>query len=106
MILVNICYQYITPESAEDGEFSDSFMYAENAEYSFRELVQALKRVYNQASCSPASGSIFEWYETGFDIIDYRTGEEENKTIHYSRDNPARKAKYWKKAAIAAGIVK
>lgn len=105
MILVNRAYSEVTPESAEDGDISDSGMIAENAEYTFRELVAMLKD-HPQASCHPARGDVFEWYSSGWHIDDYATGTEREETVHYSMSNPARNAKYWKLAAIAAGIAK
>ena len=104
MILINRTYSEVTPESSEDGEFSDSGFIAENEECTFRELV-AYMREHSESSCSPACGATYEWYSSGFDIEDYVTGAERQTSIHYSADNPARKAKYWKLAAQFADIL-
>lgn len=105
MILINRTYSETTPESAEDGDYSDSGFIVEDVAYGFRELVALLKS-HPEASCSPADGSEFEWYSTGFYTDDYTYGTEREESVHYSRNNAPRSAKYWRLAAIAAGIVK
>jgi len=105
MILITKTYIECTPESAEDGEYSDNGLIFEDVGYTFRELVREMKS-HRQASNSSASGGIFEWYSSGFDTVDYVTGTDRETCIHYSRKNPERKAKYWKLAAKYAGIIK
>jgi hypothetical protein len=51
MILVNITYQVVTPESAEHGEDAESGFVTENAEYGFRELVKRLREEFTNPSC-------------------------------------------------------
>jgi hypothetical protein len=105
MILINRCFSETTPESAAECENSDSGFIAEDVAYGFRELVELLKS-HPEASCSPATGETFEWYSTGHYTECYRTATEREESVHYSRNNPARNAKYWRWAAIAAGIVR
>jgi hypothetical protein len=105
MILVNRAYSEMAPESAEDGEFSDTGLIAENSEYGFRELVDAM-REHSQCSTSHPTGDPADWLSTGFYTADYGTGTEREETLHYSCDNPPRNAKYWRLAMIAAGIAK
>ena len=105
MILVDRCFSEMTPESAEDGEHSDTGFLAQDEAYTFRELVR-LMRDHGAASCWPASGDTCEWYSTDWDTVCYRTGTQRECSMHYSRANPERNAKYWRLAAIAAGIVK
>lgn len=105
MLLINRCYSETTPESADDGDFSDAGFITENEEVTFRELVQLLK-THPDSSSMPARGDVGEWYGTGFSVSDYGTMTEREETIHYSRDNPPQLAKYWRKAACAAGIVR
>lgn len=105
MILVHKTFTEITPESAEDGDSSDSGMVWENVEYTFKELVRLL-RDYPEASNYPTNGSTGEWYETGYFTECYATGTERCEAVHYSADNAARSAKYWRKAAQQAGLVK
>lgn len=104
-ILINKTFSRTTPESAEEGEFSETGFEWENAEVTFHELVELMESHYNP-SCYPADGGIYEWYSTNFEVIDYQEMIEEETSIHYSSDNPPRKAKYWKLAAQCAGIVK
>jgi len=105
MILISRTYSEVTPESAEDGEESESGFICEDAAYEFRELVRLL-REHRNPSCYPATGSTREWYSTGYDVADYRTGTEREECVHFSRNNPPHNARYWKLAAKAAGIVK
>lgn len=71
----------------------------------FRELVDAFES-HREPSCMPARGDTGEWFSSGYEMRDYRTGTERETTIHYSRKNPERMAKYWRKAAIVAGVVR
>lgn len=80
-------------------------MLFEHVSYTFRELVE-LMREHTQSSDWPPNGNTTEWYSTGFSVDDYRTGKESETSIHYSRQNKPNKAKYWRKAAIVAGIIK
>ena len=103
-VLVSCTFSIVTHESAEDGEAAESGFEWESVAYTFRELVR-LMRDYPNASRWPACGDVGEWYACEPEP-DYRTGDEETRAIHYSRDNAPRSAKYWRKAAIVAGIVK
>ena len=97
MLLINKFFSEVTPESAEDGELSDSGTLAENVPYTFRELIDLL-REHSNPSCSHGRVSILTWFSTGFRVDDYATGTECEQSIHYSRDNLPRSAKYWCKA--------
>ena len=103
MILISKTYSETTPESAEDGEFSDSGFVFEDAECTFREVVGYLKE-HTESSCYPVSGDTSEYFSSGFSVDDYQTGTETETSIHYSRKNPSRKDKYWKLAVKAAGL--
>lgn len=105
MLLVSKTYSQVTPESSEDGDFSDTGFIFEDEEHSFRELVD-LMREHGEPSCYPASGETYEWLSSGWDTTDYSTGEQEQTSIHYSRNNPPRNARYWRLAMRAAGIIK
>lgn len=85
-------------EYIDEGESSSC-----DEEVSFRELVELMK--YNNPSSYPASGNINEWVTTE-PYIDPYSGSIEEKSIHYSRDNEPRKAKYWQKAMKAAAIIR
>ena len=99
-ILINKTYCEVTPESAQDGDFSDSGMIEKNIKVSFSELVQ-LMREFSQPSCSPCDGDINTWFSSGFYTSDYSTGTEREESIHFSRDNSPNAAKYWKWAYMA-----
>lgn len=100
-ILVNITYEIVTEESAENGEAEESGFLAENSEYTFRELVDALREKFTNASCWPVSANVNTWFASEPDT-DFRTGEVQTESIHYSRANPPKNAKYWKWAIRAA----
>ena len=104
MILVNITYQIVTPESAEHGEAAESGFLAHNEKYSFRELVEALRYKFTNASCSPCIGNVYNWFSTDANTDSLHIGSEYTEAFHYSRDNPARKEKYWAKAIKASGL--
>ena len=104
-ILIHRTYSEVTPESAENGETSDSGFIIENEPCTFRELVDYFD-THREPSCAPARGDTDEWYSSGYEVQDYSTGEERETTIHYSRKNPARMEKYWRKAAIVAGVIR
>lgn len=107
MIYVLRTYTETTEESSEHGEASDCGIVWEKQALEFRELVHMMTRgCFYFPSCYPAAGSVYEWYSTGSDIIDYETGTYREESIHYHPDNPPHKAKYWKLAAQAAGLVK
>jgi hypothetical protein len=74
-----------------DGEASST-----DDSVSFRELVD-LMREYSIPSCSPARGEPYQ---------DPYSGEWTVTSVHYSRDNPPRMAKYWRAAMRAAGLVR
>jgi hypothetical protein len=104
MITISKTYEIVTPESAESGDVQDSGFLTEAESVTFRELV-SMMRDFPCPSCSPASGNENEWLSS-YPETDFRTGEEETQSLHYSRENAPCKAKYWRKAMIAAGIIK
>lgn len=105
MILVSKTYIETTPESTENGENSDSGFIFENAECTFKELVK-LMREHPEPSCNPCQGYTFDYFSTYWSVDDYTTMTERQTSIHYSHKNPEKNAKYWSKAARAAGLVK
>ena len=104
-IIISRTFAETTPESAEDGDFSETGFVTEREEISFHDLVK-LMREHNIPSQSPNNGGIDVWYSTGFQTEDYGTGTEREESIHYHRDNEPNMAKYWKWAAVIAGNVK
>jgi hypothetical protein len=106
MILVTKTFSVVTPESARDGDFSETGIDFENEPFTFRELVATMKAHY-QPSCYPVSGNIpvNVWFSSGADV-DYVDGSETFTSIHFSMNNKPRSEKYWIKAAKAAGIIR
>lgn len=103
MIKISICNEtYPAPRDDEDychepdGVVRDEYV-------SFRELVDLMREHY-APSCSPCDYSADTWLEWPDMQQDYRTGEYEQESIHYSRDNDPRYEKYWRLAMRAANI--
>ena len=104
MILISRTFEVVTPESAESGESADSGFLAESESVSFRELV-SLMRDYPNPSCYPPRGESYEWLSSHPET-DYRDASETTESLHFSRENPPRRLKYWRKAMRAAGIIR
>lgn len=104
-LLISRTYSEVTPESAEDGDFSDTgFVYKDN-EFTFRELVRELRDCCHLSASHPGDRSNV-WASTGFSTSDYSTGTEREESVHFSRSNHPRMIKYWRKALKAAGLIK
>jgi hypothetical protein len=103
MLLIDKTFEIVTNESAEHGEVEDAGFSAIGEKYTFRELVLILKGLYVHPSQSPANRSTHVWF-TSESEQDYMTGDYRSESIHFSPDNPSRKAKYWIKAMQLAGV--
>ncbi len=101
MIRINKTCEIITEESAENGEASEQWTDYENAEFSFRGLVNELEGL--EPSQSPITNPENAWF-ISYGCMDYITGEYENYSLHYSRDNKPSNLKYWTAAIKAAGF--
>lgn len=94
--LVSKTYSQVTPESAEDGDFSDCGFVWEDVPYTFRELVELL----DSREWSFDGSSI----SNGWNIIDYATMSEEEEQLHVKCPT-ARHARYFEKALKLAGKI-
>lgn len=101
-IKVNKYFEVWTEDALEAGEPEERGEVWKDEELSFSELIREMRN-YSEVSASPASGSISEWLCNNVSH-DYRTGEDTEHSLCFSRSNPARKAKYWKLAMRAAGF--
>ncbi len=103
-ILVDITFEIVTDESAADGECAESGFHSENEPMTFREIVEWMRG--GEPSCHPARGETWEWVsqDQGETRAYFEDGERETRSIHFSRKNEPRKAKYWAKAMRAAGL--
>lgn len=106
MILIHtIEEKYAYDEEDYPSEDGGGFL-TQNDPIGFRDLVWMMTNEgFRNPSSYPPSGSMFEWLSTDTET-DYRTGEHSYKTLHFSMKNHPRKAKYWRKAMKAAGIIK
>ena len=96
-ILINRTFTETTPESAEEGDFSDIGFITENEKVTFSELVKLMKE-HVHPSQSPHDGGTNVWYYCSSFTSDYKTGTDREESIHYSRLNTPNAAKYWKLA--------
>ena len=104
MILISRTFEVVTPESAEDGEAEESGFLVEGEAVTFRELV-SLMRDHPLASSSPCAGSRWDWLSSHSET-DYRDCSSRTESLHFDKSNPLAKDKYWRKAMIAAGIIR
>lgn len=99
-------YRFMDDDS-ETWDRTESMDDLADEKFSFKELVQKITMEgFFECSCFPAKGDVREWLSTQSEIVDCKTGELQVKSLHYSHKNNTRVAKYWRKAFIAAGIIK
>jgi hypothetical protein len=102
--MIDVCRTYETwdYEAAEAGETNDRGYVWQNYPHTFRELVELMTEHYHP-SCWPMTdhdaGRI--WF-TSDDDENFRTGERTRYSIHLSRPDEPRQARYWLKAWKAA----
>jgi hypothetical protein len=92
--MISKTFTEVTPESAEECDFSDSGFIYERQSFKFRELVDELEAI-SHASCS-APVTIHTYVTESAGITDYRTCVETEYCYHFA-DDP-KKVKYWQKA--------
>lgn len=97
MILLSKTFSEVTPESAENGETSDSGFVWENSPHTFRELIYLL-REHATSSSTNKQKTVHDWFSTDWSIEDYSTVTERQESIHFSHTNTSRAEKYWIKA--------
>ena len=98
MILISRTFETWTADDIEAGDTDSRGFEFINEPVGFRELVDMIGREgFFHPSCSPATGSTFEWLETEPET-DYRTGEQTSFALHYSDKNKPAAAKYWRAA--------
>ena len=95
-IIVSRCYSEVTPESAEDGDHSDTGFVYEAEEMTAQDLAQEIRNGgFHRDGCT-------EWLSTGYHTICYRTGTDREETLHFHRDNPPRMLKHFERIALIA----
>jgi hypothetical protein len=104
MIRIHRTFEVVTPESAEDGDVAESGFLVESESVTFRELV-SLMESHPNPSCYPPRGEAYEWLSSHPET-NYRDASETTESLHYCRENPPRRLKYWRKAMRAAGIIR
>jgi hypothetical protein len=104
-IIISRTYSETTPESAENGEFSDHGFITEKQEVSFYELMLLMEKHFIP-SCSPNNGGTDVSYSTEDEIEDYSDGTRRIETIHFHQDNTPNAPKYWRLAALMCGHIK
>lgn len=105
MILISKTYEivpaYDDPEELDYVECETGFEF-EDEPHTFCELVQLLRG--GEASCVPIGDNGTRVWVTHYGEQDYRDGGWKNEAYHFSRSNPERKGKYWRKALHLAGF--
>ena len=106
MILCNITFEVVTEESTQHGEAEESGFISENEPFTFRELVEWMRG--GEPSSYPRACSIRDWVtqDQGETREFFEHGARESRSIHFARENAARKEKYWIKALRAAGLTR
>jgi hypothetical protein len=106
MILISRTFETWTADDIDAGDTDNRGFEFINEPVGFRELVDMIGREgFFSPSCSPATGSTFEWLETEPDI-DYRTGEQTTFALHFSDKNKPAAAKYWRAAFNAHNLTR
>ena len=96
MIDVSRTYETWDYAAAEAGETNDHGWTWENYPHTFRELV-GLMEEHPHPSCYPVQDMGHVWFSSD-DDEDYRTGDRTRYSIHLSRPDEPRQARYWIKA--------
>lgn len=96
-ILINIFYSEITPDSAEQGDFSDTGIVLVNEPVTFSELFRLVR-----SSGFAKETNRSDWLSTGYYVNDYKTLTERQETLHFSRDNDSRLKKWFDLAVKGA----
>jgi hypothetical protein len=85
---IMITYSKITPESCEDGDFSETgFINAEGIDFDDTEdsdcIEDTIHFLQREGVFYASSSSFHEgiWYSTEYETIDYRTCEEQQKKL-------------------------
>lgn len=101
-ILISQTFSRVTEESAQYGEADETGFNFENEPTSFRDLVE-LMREHPNASSYRNDGNCKIWLDSESEQDDF-TDDYITTSIHFSRSNPERNKKYWRKAMLAAGL--
>lgn len=106
MMLIDVTYELVTEESASEGDAEERGYVMQSEPRTFREVVQMLKG--GEPSSWPANGDPYEWVtHTNWNQgsrSHIEDGIDESRSVHFSHENPARKARYWALAFRAAGL--
>lgn len=73
-----VCFSTITPESVEQGDVEESGVEKEET----GDLRDLLLDCHNYGISPRTSGDRTLWLSSGYEIEDYRTGEEKEYTLH------------------------
>lgn len=89
---IRTSYSRVTPESAEDGDTSETGWIDEDGyeidtdedEYggSVAEVAARWLKRSGAIECSSSTFHVGCWYSTEYSVLDYRTGEEEQRDFH------------------------
>ena len=80
---IKITYAQITPESASEGNFSETG-WEDKEGVPVETAMEALWLLRNEGACEASSTEFYKgiWYSTGFGTIDSADGTEEERSFH------------------------
>ena len=95
-LLISRTFEEVTPESAENGDVSDSGFVYESQGFTFRELVSEIKNgnFYRESAT--------EWLSSSPWVSCYATYTERSESLHFDRANPERARKWFELALRVA----
>lgn len=83
-VTYSITYSQVTPESAEVGDFSETGYVYQDIPYERGDLQDFKREGFDtQGYHAP------RWFSTAFECIDYGTGTEEERSLHFDGVTPA-----------------
>jgi hypothetical protein len=101
MLLISKTYEVITEKSAAHGDAEDRGFEWEDSPNTVRETADYLRG--REPSQNPITDLAQVWF-TEYGDADFRTGEVENTSIHFSHKNRPHALRYWRAAILAAGF--
>jgi len=90
-----VAFEIVTPESAEAGDFEETGEEGtDEIEPDYDETFADAAIKYLKSHGAYPSGG--DWFESGFEVTDYRTGEEENHSYHLKGFTEDEEAEIWR----------
>ena len=85
--LASITFNEVTPESASEGDFSDTGFASEDQDYSLEELVHEINFNRGGLRVQRTSDTKASFIEQEYHVTDYSTGTERSEDIHVEAES-------------------